>query len=274
MGIVQSDIQYGTAATQNGTMDLFLDIYQPSATCSANRPMIVFVHGGGFVGGNKAGSNVTQMAEAANARDITFVSIQYRLEGDQPVLTAPFEAVRDDLVAFTGGVSGSLATAIGAAFEDTVSALNFLESNRDLYCLDTNRLAYWGSSAGAFTVLQVAYGLNQFGIARPEPLVVVDYWGNLLRDSDLELGEAPFFVLHGTADPTVAYQDALDLTAQADVVGVDYALYSVLGAGHGFGATGTFSTEIGGKTLIELTIDFVEDHIVSGTPTYGRVDVP
>lgn len=270
---MQQDILYSTAATQSGTIELFLDIYQPSANCSANRPTIVFVHGGGFVTGNKAGSNVTQMAAAANARDITFVSIQYRLEDDQAVLTAPFAAVRDDLVAFSGGVSGSLATAIGAAFEDTVSALNFLESNDDTYCIDTNSLAYWGSSAGAFTVLQVAYGLNQFGIARPEPQVVVDYWGNLLRDSDLELGEAPFFVLHGTADPTVAYQDALDLTAQADIVGVDYALYSVTNAGHGFGATGTFTNEVDGETLLERTISFVDAHLNGGTPIYGRFDV-
>jgi len=28
--------------------------------------------------------------------------------------------------------------------------------------------------------MQVAYGLNQFSIARPEPAVVIDYWGDLL----------------------------------------------------------------------------------------------
>jgi len=272
--MVLSDIAYSTGATTTGSINLLLDIYQPDATCTANRPTVLYVHGGAFVIGTKNGVGVTEMAEAMNDRGINFVSIQYRLTPDNPVPSPQFKAVTNDLEA-----SGFLAedairaNAIASAFEDTVAALNFLRDNQDTYCLDTDRLAYWGSSAGAVTVLQVAYGLNQFDIDRPEPLVVVDYWGLLFRNSDLETGEAPFFVLHGTQDPTVDYQSALDITARAGEVSVPFALYSVVGAGHGFEATGTFTNAFEGDLLIDLTADFVEAHLRGGTPVYRDVNI-
>jgi len=43
--------------------------------------------------------------------------------------------------------------------------------------------------------------------------------------------------------------------------------------GHGFGATGTFTLEVDGQTLIERTLDFVEAHLSGGSPIYGRFDV-
>jgi acetyl esterase/lipase len=272
---VVSDIQYGEGATTTGSIALLLDIYQPDVTCQGNRPTVLFVHGGGFTMGNKAGgAAIRAMADAMNARDINFVSINYRLDPDNPVPSAPFQSVIDDLVSAGFGNAGNpLNDAIGAAIEDTVSALRFLESSQDAYCIDTSRLAYWGSSAGAFTVLQVAYGLDQFGIARPSPLVVVDYWGNLIRDSDLDLGEAPFFVIHGTNDQTVSYQSAVELTNQADSVAVNYAFYSVIGAGHGFDATGTFTYTVDDVTLIDITADFVKAHLGGGMPLYRSVEV-
>ena len=101
---------------------------------------------------------------------------------------------------------------------------------------------------------------------------VVD-WGGLFRDGDLEVGEAPFLVIHGTQDATVPYQEAVDLTNQADVVSVSFALYTVTGAGHGFGATGTFTNTVDGKTLLERSADFAEAHLTGGTPIYGSFEV-
>lgn len=272
--VVTSDIQYGQGATASGDIDLFLDIYAPDEACDTNRPTVVFVHGGGFTSGNKSGGNISAIAEEITARGINLVSIQYRLDPQDPLPSQAFVDVVDDIVSQSGGNAGDeRLDAIAAAFEDTVSALNFLEANQDNLCVDTSRLAYWGSSAGAFTVLQVGYGLNQFGIARPEPEVVVDYWGGLFRDSDLEMGEAPFLVIHGTADATVDFAEAQQITNRAGVVAVPFALYTVNGAGHGFGATGTFTNTVDGQTLLERTVDFVEAHLTGGTPIYGRFDV-
>ncbi len=267
-------MQYGTGATATGSIDLLLDIYQPDEPCSGNRPTVLFVHGGGFRSGDKDSGNVRFRAEEMNARGFNFVSINYRLEPDVPVPSAEFAAVVDDIIADGfGDPTEPRLDAIAAAFEDTVTALNFLRDNQDTYCTDTSRLAFWGSSAGAFTVLQVAYGLNQFGIDRPEPRVVIDYWGALLRPSDLEVGEAPFLVIHGTEDNTVDYENAVLLTNRANIVAVSHAFYTVLGAGHGGRATGIDTNTVDGQTLHEITFDFVEAHLTGGTPVYQTVEI-
>ncbi len=270
---VQRDIEYRSAPTQNGQMPLLLDIYQPDSACAANRPTIVFVHGGSFIVGNKDSAEIRLVAEGANARGFNFVSIQYRLQGDAPLLSAEFTGVRDDLIAATGGQAGPRSDAIAAAFEDTTSALNWLESNAGTYCLDMSNYALWGSSAGSFAVMQVAYGLNQFGITRPEPRATVNYWGGLFRSTDLETGEAPVLTLHGTADTTVDYQNALDVADRADDQGVNNALYGVIGADHAWGAIDVEQVQFEGRSVLDLSLDFAEAHITSATPVYRRVEI-
>lgn len=271
---VTSDIQYGQGATANGDIPLLLDLYQPDEACTANRPLVFFVHGGGFTGGDKVSGNAIFRAEQMNARGFNFVSINYRLDPDEPLPSTQFVNVVDDVLADGfGDPNDPRLDAIAAAFEDMVTALNFLRANEDQFCTDTSRLAYWGSSAGAFTVLQVAYGLNQFGIDRPEPDVVIDYWGALIRPFDLEVAEAPLFVIHGTADNTVDYQNSVDLTNRANLVGVPHAFYTVIGAGHGGRATGIDTNMVDGQTLHELTFDFIEAHLTDGMPVYQTIDI-
>ncbi|MEO0699224.1 MAG: alpha/beta hydrolase, partial [Pseudomonadota bacterium] len=268
------DIEYAQGATSDGSIPLLLDLYEPDEPCTANRPIVLFVHGGGFTSGDKDSGNARFRAEQMNARGFNFVSINYRLDPDNPVPSAPFVAVLDDMLADGfGDPSDPRLDAIAAAFEDTVAALNFLRDNANTYCTDTSRIAYWGSSAGAFTSLQVAYGLDQFGIDRPEPSVVIDYWGALIRPTDLDVAEAPFLVIHGTQDNTVDYQNAVDLTNQAQTVGVSHAFYTVVGAGHGGRATGIDVNEVDGQTLHERTFDFVEAHLTGGTPIYGAFEI-
>ncbi|MEO0907902.1 MAG: hypothetical protein AAFY07_10280, partial [Pseudomonadota bacterium] len=68
--VVTNDIQYGEGATLSGNIPLFLDLYAPDEPCNANRPTVVFVHGGGFVSGNKRSGSVTTIAEEMVARSI------------------------------------------------------------------------------------------------------------------------------------------------------------------------------------------------------------
>ena len=268
------DIEYAQGKTANGDIPLLLDLYEPDEACSANRPTVLFVHGGGFRSGSKDSGNARFRAEQMNARGFNFVSINYRLEPDVPLPSEPFAAVVADIIADGfGDPDEPRLDAIAAAFEDTVTALNFLRDNQDSFCADMSRVAYWGSSAGAFTVLQVAYGLNQFGIDRPEPSVVIDYWGALFRPSDLEVAEAPFLVIHGTQDNTVDYQNAVDLTNRAQIVSVSHAFYTVIGAGHGGQAVGLDVNEVDGQTLHELTFDFVEAHLNGDAPVYQTVEI-
>lgn len=265
------DIQYAQGATETGSIELLLDIYQPEADCTAPRPTVFYVHGGAFILGDKQDELVAAIAPRVTAEGFNFVSINYRLAGDRPVFSQEYAAFAQALV--DDGFAdpeGDVFDAVISAIEDGVTALRWMDENADEYCLDMSRMGYWGSSAGTIVTAQIAYGLNQFGIDRPEPVFHNAWWGELFRTSDLEVGEAPFLILHGNEDPLVDYQISLDLTAQADVVGVPYAFYTLVGAGHGFDTNNQAQTLAG----IEASVQFAVDHLNGGTPTYGTFDLP
>jgi acetyl esterase/lipase len=200
-----------------------------------------------------------------------FVSINYRLSGDNPVFSQEYAAFAQALV--DDGIAnpqGNIFPAVISAIEDGVTALRWMDANAQEYCMDMSRMGYWGSSAGTIITAQIAYGLNQFGIARPEPRFLNAWWGELFRLSDLEKGEAPFLILHGSEDPLVDYQLSVDLAARADTVGVPYAFYTLVGAGHGFDTNNQAQTAAG----IEASVRFAVGHLTGGTPTYGRFDLP
>jgi len=264
--VILSDLVYGQGETETGDIDLLLDIHQPSANCTANRPTVFFVHGGGFQVGNKSLASITPWAEASTEKGFNFVSIDYRLVRNNPVLTPVFQDLldatdEDDLFLIDG--LEKLEAAL-AAFEDTVAALNWLQANQDEYCLDMDRLALWGASAGAVIVLNATYSSDHFGLSRPDPDVVINYWGGLLQPEDMDFMEAPFLTVHGELDATVDYQNALDLQVQAENVAVPYSFYTEVGGGHGVDVNKT----VNGETLLDITMNYIEAHIVGGVPVY------
>ena len=56
---------------------LYLDVYHPDNT-STNRPVFMWIHGGGFTGGKRTRPDIIEMAEYYVARGWVFVSIDYR----------------------------------------------------------------------------------------------------------------------------------------------------------------------------------------------------
>lgn len=269
-----SNITYKQAATSSGNIPMRLDIYQPSDICNANRPTVLFVHGGSFITGDKFSALFRSLGIAANEKDFNFVSINYRLAGDDAVLAPEYQVIADDTTLGFPTADPVIINAAVAAIEDTVDALKWMETNADLYCLDLSRLAYWGSSAGSYTVLNVAYTLDQYNITRPDPDVVINYWGDLVRDADIMFMDAPFLTLHGDSDTVVPYSAALELAAQGDAVNVPYTFYTVTGAGHAWTSIDVFNTQINGRSILDNTLNFIEAHIVGGMPTYETVSVP
>src|SRR5690554_438307 len=88
---VTSDIQYGSNLNYDGSQqDLFLDVYQPTGDTDTDRPLIIFIHGGSFVGGSKTGPDVVPLAENFAKKGYVTSSISYRL-GMNNVFTGPSE---------------------------------------------------------------------------------------------------------------------------------------------------------------------------------------
>ena len=62
---VQSDVVYGQGEVDDGGTfdDLLLDLYVPDLTEPRPMPLMLMIHGGGFVGGSKTNGNVVASAE-------------------------------------------------------------------------------------------------------------------------------------------------------------------------------------------------------------------
>ncbi|MEL6737832.1 MAG: alpha/beta hydrolase [Pseudomonadota bacterium] len=269
--VLLSDVKYGEGATETGSVDLLLDIYQPDADCSAPRPTVFYVHGGAWIVGDKQDDIVEALAPRVVAEGLNFVSINYRLAGDAPVFSEEYAEFAQSLV--DDGVAdpqSNIFDAVISSIEDGVTALRWMDENAEEFCLDMDRIGYWGSSAGTGITAQIAYALNPFDIARPEPRFVNAWWGELFRDEDLEVGEVPFLILHGDQDTLVAYEESVALTAQAEVVGLPFAFYTLVGAGHGFDVSNQEQTQAG----LQVSVDFAVAQLTGGTPEYGRFDIP
>lgn len=212
------DVAYGSAFNPftNQTETLLLDLYQPTGDLWFQRPAVIVVHGGGFVAGNKAMPDVVAMAERFARSGYVAVSINYRLA------TVPNQ--------LPTGVSGY---DVGSDFK---AAVRYLRSVANQWAIDPDRIAAIGTSAGAIVALQGAYLEGEGASGNPgfssEIDAVVSLWGLMPDPSQLEAGEAPVCVIHGTDDPIVPYAGGVAVYQQALAVGVPCELHPIQGAGH------------------------------------------
>jgi acetyl esterase/lipase len=78
---IQKDIVFGESVNEKGeTEKLKLDIYSPDGDKMKNRPVIVWIHGGGFRPGNdKTQSYIVEMANRFSRKGYVCLSIDYRV---------------------------------------------------------------------------------------------------------------------------------------------------------------------------------------------------
>lgn len=110
-----TDIPYASASESQK-----LDIYYPNEEQEQPYPVIIAIHGGGFMMGSKTGGDVQPMLEGVN-RGYAVVSIGYRLS---------------DEAVFPGAIS------------DVRAAIRFIKANAEQYHLDASKIAVWGDSSG------------------------------------------------------------------------------------------------------------------------------
>ncbi len=106
-----------------------LDLAMPAAPSDKPRPAIVFVHGGGWRGGDKRAGYFLQGALDYAAKGYVCVSVNYRLTGE-----APFPA----------------------CVQDVRCAVRWLRAHAKDYNLDPARIGGYGNSAGAHLVAHLA----------------------------------------------------------------------------------------------------------------------
>ena len=275
----QTDVVYGSGLLTSGAKSLLLDVYQSGEACTAARPLVLLIHGGGFDAGTKQSGQWPSIGSDLADQGYVAISIDYRLAGDNPVPSAEFYPVRDGIL--NSGVEAIIsndlqeqADIIASTIEDAVTALRWVEDNDDDLCVDISRISIWGESAGAVIGLHVTYGLDEYSIYTPQPDVLIDYWGRFIFDGLMESGDAPLLILHGDQDDVVDYSFAQSIQAEAATNSISYSFYTVAGGGHGFDAIPIDSLTVDGTSLRQITYNFIDAHLNGGTPLYETKTTP
>lgn len=277
---LSSNIVFGSNTSFSGsTTSLTLDFYEPAADTALARPLIIWVHGGSFLGGSKTDMDVQELSNRFAKKGYACASINYRL-GFYPVDSA--NAIK----------------AVLRATQDLKASIRFFYKDKataNMYKIDTNRIFIGGSSAGAITSLHVAYldqdceiadyisGSNLAALGGMEGASgnpgystkvagVINLCGALGRYSWMESGDVPLVSLHGTADGTVKYNRAivnpgvplmyLDgsrmLLERSCALNHPHKLYTFLGAPHvPYAGNGTAQI-----AYMDTTANFVRDFLV------------
>jgi para-nitrobenzyl esterase len=143
---VTKDIQYGQALnTKNKIQNLRLDFYDPTPDSMALRPLLIFLHGGSFLEGDKNFAETTLPCMNLAKRGFAVAGVDYRLEDNYLALV----------------FSELLFKATIRASQDARAAIRFFykqaKEDGNPYRIDTNQIFLGGVSAGALTALHTAY---------------------------------------------------------------------------------------------------------------------
>lgn len=207
------DCNFPTTQCEN----LGLEVYFPS-TLQPNekRPLVMLIHGGGFIGGSRADFR-TQAMSIAQLGYVT-ATIDYRLcKRNNCLILLANPATICNL-----NWSNDFAQSAYVAMHDGNAALKFLKQNSNAYHIDTNNVIIGGHSAGALTAMLMAYTDQTEANSMVGGNGFSGIWGNIDRQQGIKgvfclSGAAfdttfidddeniPTFIVHGTCDPTVCY---------------------------------------------------------------------
>ncbi|MCS6990512.1 MAG: alpha/beta hydrolase [Chitinophagales bacterium] len=234
-----SKVIYDILYAQIDSYELKLDLYLPSAEKKA--PVIVWIHGGAFVGGDKA--HARRYAPAFARRGFAVASVNYRL----------------------------LPVRYPAQIHDVKGAIRFLRAQAHVYNLDPEHVAVLGTSAGGILACQVGVScgyapwegtvggnenqsscvqavVNCFGSVSYENITqhhlparkqnrlarllgcsldTDTCWQKLkeaIPEFHLDKSDPPFLILHGAHDRTIPVDNSRDFDRMLQQAGVSSTL--------------------------------------------------
>jgi acetyl esterase/lipase len=266
-----ADVVY---AVVPGYRPLTLDLYVPGRARAAPRPLIIYIHGGGWVAGHtrQAGAiaDFPRTLAALAAEGFVVASLEYRLSGE-----ARFPA----------------------QLQDVRAAIRFLRTNAARYGIDPARVGIWGGSAGGHLAALAALSCGAPGIdATPQPAgsecvqAAVTWYGvfdfapilqraggapNALIGCTgvadcpaervaavspltyLDRNDPPFLLIHGRVDRTVPLAQSEEALARMHATGVPVEHIFIDGVDHSFIGTTPGATRAATLQALNATFDFL-----------------
>lgn len=132
------DVPTVSEGVQNGSN--YVDITVPD-TGKASYPVILWIHGGGYITGDRKSCLLSDTKQYLLAQGYAFVSAEYTLTGSNADKSREAVSVSGETTYTTAGMPQML--------YDVKAAVRFLRANAQKYQLNTDFIAAMGESAGA-----------------------------------------------------------------------------------------------------------------------------
>jgi len=211
--------------------DKLLDLYLPTVAKGKKLPVFLFVHGGGFAGGDKYNKTVSEICSGLASHGFAAISINYWLTlKHNKIPGASASANMAKGIPANGEFHPGLQMAIQNASDDLVAVFEWIKKHKKEYNLDVSKVAISGGSAGAMTVLHTAYASSQ----KVLPVrAVVDLWGGLEDVAVIKKNAPPVLIYHGDQDKLIHVDFGHALKKGMDEIGDTQSILHVMeGKGH------------------------------------------
>ncbi len=266
LGSTEKDIPYCSLSDNEAQL---MDVYYPDEG-DEPWPVAVYVHGGGWVSGDKSSGAGYRLVEPLRKNGYLVVSVNYRLS---PEYLFPTH------------------------IEDVKCAIRHLRAKAAFYNLDPERIGAFGGSAGGHLVALLgttdpASGLEGSGEYQEyssRVQAVVDLFGPTDEEafcipSKIETvfgadsceeeiitiaspmtyitaDDPPFMILHGDQDDVVPIRQSERLHEALTAEGVPSTFITVENAGHGFLRAGDGELNPSMRVILEMVLDFFDQHL-------------
>ena len=200
---VSKNLSYGRDSTGKKKHSTFFDLYQPADDSTGLRPLIIWMHGGGFKFGSKEAAGIRLWSASFARRGYVCAAINYRMSSNK--LRFHF----NDLV-----------KGCYDAVQDAQTAIAWFKANAVRLRIDTNRIVLAGNSAGGMIALQAAYSSNaemlhlignndsslvSQTVDAGHIAAVINFWGGIFNTDWLKNARVPIVSVHGKKDGIVPY---------------------------------------------------------------------
>jgi len=213
--VVKNNIAYGEAVNDKQVnQTLLMDIYRTDNSPGMKKPAIIFVHGGGFRGGDKQQDMYIKMCRTfAQAGYVSF-SVNYRLSS-QGKITLPV---------------------LENTLSDVLTAFRWILSHNDEYGIDPTKMLIAGDSAGGGIVVNVAYSdegrkmiagcINLWGGLPFSPTDPdADRYGHPVNYYPIPADAPPTCIFHSKGDEVIPVSTSINLTNELKTKGIAHEIH-------------------------------------------------